>query len=443
MDFPLFSATTIPDIPKIFTAIAEWLSCMLCITLYARQKLTPRKIFISLANLLALILVQQAIGILPVQFWLIGMGCALAIMYGTITLTTRKSATLSAYWLMRTFLLAEFMAALEWQLWFYAARSSAFLHHTWIACAAMVFIYGLVAAAAWILNSHQNFETELHITCNQLLIPAIITIITFFISNLSYVTSSTPFSGSIGTESFNIRTLVCLGGTAFLFAYNLQLNETQAKAELHSIRNVLNLQYQQYQQSKETVAAINHKYHDLKHQIAVLREENNLAKRNAYLNEIEDGLRDYESQYKTGNPVVDTILSSKSLFCTHHNITFTCVANGKVLEDFDTLDVSSLLGNALDNAIEAEQRIDDVHQRLIHISITQRNNFAFIQVENFAPSPIQFRNGLPVTTKGNMDFHGFGIKSMLQTAQKYGGDLTVAQENQWFVLKVLLPMKHL
>ncbi|MFQ9707142.1 MAG: hypothetical protein ACLRYR_00300 [Bifidobacterium dentium] len=73
---------------------------------------------------------------------------------------------------------------------------------------------------------------------------------------------------------FNIRTLVGFGGVAFLYAYHIQLCEQHAMRELSSIRNILQAQYLQYQQSKENIAIINRKYHDLKHQIAVLRKRN-------------------------------------------------------------------------------------------------------------------------------------------------------------------------
>ena len=75
-------------------------------------------------------------------------------------------------------------------------------------------------------------------------------------------------------------------------------------------------------QSKESIELINYKYHDLKHQIAVLRSEEDPQKREAFLDEMEAEIRQYEAQNKTGNKVLDTVLTSKSLYCNKNGITF-------------------------------------------------------------------------------------------------------------------------
>ena len=72
---------------------------------------------------------------------------------------------------------------------------------------------------------------------------------------------------------------------------------------------------------------------------------------------MEQEIRSYEAQNKTGNEVLDTILTSKSLYCQQHGITLTCVADGAALDFMDTMDLCSLFGNALDNAIEGTAKV--------------------------------------------------------------------------------------
>ena len=115
---------------------------------------------------------------------------------------------------------------------------------------------------------------------------------------------------------------------------------------MHSVQNVLQNQYAQYKQSKESIELINYKYHDLKHQIAVLRSEADPGKREAFLDKMEADIKKYESQNKTGNKVLDTVLTTKSLYCAKHNITFTCVADGTLLDFIDVMDICSIFGNA-------------------------------------------------------------------------------------------------
>ena len=63
--------------------------------------------------------------------------------------------------------------------------------------------------------------------------------------------------------------------------------------------------------------------------------------------------------FKTGNGVLDTLLTNASLKCSRHDITFTCVADGSLLNDLYVMDICTILGNALDNAIECEVLIED------------------------------------------------------------------------------------
>ena len=118
-------------------------------------------------------------------------------------------------------------------------------------------------------------------------------------------------------------------------------------------------QYLQYKQSKESIELINRKYHDLKHQIAALRAEQDPEKRNEWLDAMEDDIKIYESQNKTGHSVLDTLLTSKSMLCNRHDIHLTCVADGALLQFMDVMDICTIFGNALDNAIECELQIPD------------------------------------------------------------------------------------
>ena len=259
-------------------------------------------------------------------------------------------------------------------------------------------------------------------------------------ASLCLVTKNTPFSGQYSFEIANIRTLVDLAGIAMLYAHLVQCSQTKMRRELETIQNVLQNQYQQYKQSRESVDLINYKYHDLKHQIAVLRSEQDPDKRNAFLNQMEEEIKQYELQNKTGNHVLDTILTSKSLYCNKHGITLTSVADGSLLEFMDTMDICSIFGNALDNAIECELKIPNKEKRLIHVTVSQQKNFLMIRVENYFEGMLKFKESGLATTKKEKMFHGYGIKSIKYTVDKYGGAVHIDAEKQWFDLKILIPL---
>lgn len=434
----------VPDIPKAFTAIAEWVACVVYLLACTRARPRPRQCAVLAGGLVALLIVQHLIGIVPLWLWIPGMVLAVAIMHAMMRAYRPTNRATSAYWLARAFVLAEFAAALEWQLYVFMVRNMGMPAEPWCAAVFLAVVYAVQFLLAYVLELRHD-DASLTVTGREVVPAAVIVVTSFTMSNLSYVTSDTPFSSSLATEAFNIRTLVCLGGVAFMYAYHVQLSEAHAQAELSAIRNVLDMQYEQYQRSKESIALINHKYHDLKQQIAVLRAENDPAAREAHLDEIEQGVGEYGAQFKTGNSVLDTVLTGKSLTCTQDDIELTCVADGHLLDGVSTMDLCTIFGNALDNAIEYERTIADAERRMIHVSVSELNGFAVIRVENYLmPQDRHSDDGdggaLPSTTKQNRRYHGFGLKSIRHCAQHYGGDISIRRTGVWFELTVLLPL---
>ena len=116
----------------------------------------------------------------------------------------------------------------------------------------------------------------------------------------------------------NTRTLVDLAGVLLLSVQQEQLREMSLHRELEAMDSVLRRQVEQYRQSRQSIRLINRYCHDLKVQIAAIRAEQDPGKKADALAEMESGIRMYEAQNKTGNPVLDTLLTAKSLFCQQH-----------------------------------------------------------------------------------------------------------------------------
>lgn len=195
----------------------------------------------------------------------------------------------------------------------------------------------------------------------------------------------------------------------------------------------------QYELSRENIEIINRKCHDLKHQIRALKQVDS-SQRNDYIEELEQNIDIYDAVVETGNEVVNTILSEKILNCEGRHIRLSCIVDASHLDFMSTLDIYALLGNALDNAIENVSRYKDEDKRVISLTIEAVGDFLSIQTNNYCEEKVQFVDGLPLTTKRNQAYHGFGIKSMRHLAEKYGGYLVTSLENQVFTLQILLPM---
>lgn len=141
----------------------------------------------------------------------------------------------------------------------------------------------------------------------------------------------------------------------------------------------------------------------------------------------------------TGNEILNTVLTEKSLLCRQSGITLTCMADGKLLDFMDAVDLYTLFGNAIDNAIEAVSRLEE-DERFISLFLRKKAGLILIQIENRYQGQISMKNGLPDTTKNHeKGYHGFGVKSIMQIAEKYEGFTDVKTENQMFVIRITLP----
>lgn len=108
----------IQDIPKLYTALAEWLACVLFVRLLPQRYNAAKTAGILAAALPLFGLVQWLIGIVPLSLWIPGMVVALVLMYATIWLCCRLNFCDTGFWWALAFTLAEFVASLEWQLLF-------------------------------------------------------------------------------------------------------------------------------------------------------------------------------------------------------------------------------------------------------------------------------------------------------------------------------------
>ena len=210
--------------------------------------------------------------------------------------------------------------------------------------------------------------------------------------------------------------------------------------ELSGINAAWRLQKKQYEMTGDTIENINRKCHDLKHQIRALRNMADGQEREEYLNELENDIMIYDTALQTGNRALDIVLMEKALFCKNHGINLTCMADGARLDFMKVEDIYAIFGNALDNAIRAVMELEDAMKRVISVKIVIQNSILMIQIQNYYKGSLHFENGLPLTTKKNKRDHGYGMKSIQHTAEKYDGTITVNTENTIFMLQILIPV---
>ncbi|MFV0427519.1 MAG: GHKL domain-containing protein [Beutenbergiaceae bacterium] len=428
----------LPEIPRLLTALAEWSACLVYIAVLPRRFGVTRTALLVLLGLAALVGVQTLAGNLPLSLWAVGMSLAALTMFLLLWATTDTDARGAGDLLARAFVLAELVASLEWQLdrHFYSGTEWG-LGRISLAVA----IFAVILSAALLLE-RRNFPAgqRIRVDWHMLAGALSIALVTFFMSNLSFVISDSPFSSDSGPEIFYIRTLVDLAGFIALYASRSQQLQVRRTSEVRAMNAVLRSQHESYLQSRHQMEAVNARYHDLKQYIAAMRAETDAPVRAALVDQLEASIQGYdETAVDTGNAVADTMLSSKIAVANADGITISYVVDGALLDFMDPMPIVTIFGNALDNAIEATRIVDQTEQRLIQVAVFQRDQFIMLRFKNYFGGELQLRDGVPQTTKAEAQEHGYGLRNIRQAAASYGGSATVRVEDGWFVLRILIP----
>ena len=423
--------TMLPNIPRLYTALAECLSVLL-----VTPALMPR---FSKAVTVGVTLLWAAVlsaflgltGNVPGGFWIPCMATAIGLSYlylwGVWSITLLEAG----YHCARAFILAELAASVEWQLHcaLWPARSP------WepLSLLLLALVYGaLFGVMCYLQHRRPQPAGHLQIGGSAALTAVMLALTAFAVSNLGFLPGS-----EINMSIFSIRTLVDFSGVLILTVQHEQLRENALHGELAAMDEVLHRQYEQYKRSKEGIRLINSRYHELKIQIADIRAERDRAKQDAALARMESGIRQYEAENKTGNPVLDTLLTAKSMDCQQRGINMTSVADGSQLGFLSTRELCTLVGAPLDNAIESVLAEPDPEKRLLRVAIYNQSGCVMLRFENYCAQPVEMgADGLPVHNAHG----GYDLQGVQAAAQRHDGTMTLHWADGWFTLRILLPV---
>ena len=226
---------------------------------------------------------------------------------------------------------------------------------------------------------------------------------------------------------------------AVLYGQVKQQRQIKYQSELALQQQMWSMHKAQYEMSRESIEIINRKCHDLKHQVAALKHISDPNRKNEVIDSLQSSVMIYDAVAETGNEILDTVLTEKSLICGKHEIALSCIADGKQLAFLDPVDLYTLVGNALDNAIEAVLPLPPA-ERLIRIRVQKKAGLVLLRIENPYSGTLELRDGLPVTHKEDRQNHGFGLKSIRDIGEKYHGLFTIGAEQSQFVLQIAFPL---
>lgn len=171
--------------------------------------------------------------------------------------------------------------------------------------------------------------------------------------------------------------------------------------------------------------AVNAKlFHDFHNHIGALRQllsHEKYAEAVEYLDELQSPVKEMTDAVWTGDETVDYLINSKAAAAAASKIQLQAQVEFPRHTNIRSMDLCAILGNLLDNALEAARQVPFSEQRFIKLTIRRINQMLVIKVENsFSASPVQVK-GLLKTTKTESGLHGWGLKSAQTAAEKYDG----------------------
>ncbi|MDE6203972.1 MAG: GHKL domain-containing protein, partial [Lachnospiraceae bacterium] len=190
--------------------------------------------------------------------------------------------------------------------------------------------------------------------------------------------------------------------------------------------------------------------HDMKNCIAdleiLMRKERESAgdygdEIRSYLDGLCVAMDELDMKCSTGNPVTDVVISRKMRKMEEKDISFVCDFLFPEKLGISAFDISILLNNGLDNALEASEK---EKQPFIHLSSYSKGNMFFIEIRNTFTGILKTKDGGNVfqTSKSDTSIHGLGIKNMRSCAEKYYGTLRCESRDGEFLLAVMLQGKE-
>lgn len=270
-----------------------------------------------------------------------------------------------------------------------------------------------------------SLTTRMWLVVDALMLPpltAIFTII-YFMPNEIYI--SYPIC---------MASLFSCFGCIYLVSYICGSIQTAYRAQ------ELELKQSYYKDKLKDEERVRRIYHDMKNHLLLMEANLDSSKEFAgSVQALKEEIASYENYYHTGNEFLDVIILHKSRLAQEKQIDFNAVIQLGDSGFLEPLDISTIFGNALDNAIAACEKLP-ASMRLITVKASRIRDMLIILVENNMQPEALFDGN---TTKKDAFLHGFGLANIKTAAEKYGGECTMTPQEGRFMLKVIIPIPQL
>ena len=176
-------------------------------------------------------------------------------------------------------------------------------------------------------------------------------------------------------------------------------------------------------------------FHDFHNHIGLLRQllsHTKLEEAMQYLDELQIPVQEMTETVWTGDETVDYMINSKAAAAKERSVQYQAQVEFPRHTNLRSVDLCAILGNLLDNAIEAAGQVPEKEKRFVRLTIRRINQMLIIKVENSFSNPPVSRDGVLTTSKEKNGLHGWGLKSAQTAAEKYDGTVRTSYKDKVF-----------
>lgn len=298
----------------------------------------------------------------------------------------------------------------------------------------IIILYYFVISRIWKPRKQNKF------TMTQYAVYGII--IAYSLVNLSVIiiVISKEMAISFTERLLLLINMFCIVFADLYFIYFTKFTEenSQLKLKLRLLEQQSDLQYEYYAAQEEKYNESVKILHDVNKHLDMIKgmyEQGSAEDATKYANEINKILQPLILHGYTNNPILNILLNDKRRYASLHDIQFQMEIGNIDLNFMKPVDITTVFGNLLDNAIEACDLVTDRTKR-IDMKLDTYNEIVVISISNTSPGAKKWANGKPITNKGS--HHGIGLVNVENVIRNYDGSMLLEEQDGYFTCKIIL-----
>lgn len=259
-----------------------------------------------------------------------------------------------------------------------------------------------------------------------------------FLGIITLSEQKAPFISEDVLDIWTMLSLVLLMGV-LIFHMNRQYRMEQELARLKAEQaELLERDYQALNQSYGANARLFHDMHRHLEALYRLLSQKCYEEAKGYVEDLRTPVREMAETVYTGDEAADYLLNSRMSAAARAGISLEIKAEFPRHTNIRSADLCAILGNLLDNALEAAGKVKEPEERQAALTIRRIHRMLVIKVENTFAEDVEEHDGELKTTKTDGGLHGWGLKSVRSAAEKYEGTLRTSWEGKQFRAVVTL-----